>query len=197
MDWTVAGPTRKTPAMLARRRYLKVYWPAGSRSKKKFVPLSRVSSYQARPRSHRCRETAFSGSHPAARGSRRCTYSASCLDEREIWTSTSSPGASTAPSERGFRTKPEADASRLKYFRETEKKSPRSSSGSFSVEKCHVADAKASPLLCFSTTTVDAVFGSSLPPGTTTWFFPPVYRSGSKTKVVVCPPTITVASSRI
>ena len=25
MDWTVAGPTRKTPLMLARRRYLKVY----------------------------------------------------------------------------------------------------------------------------------------------------------------------------
>src|SRR6266542_4126585 len=137
MDWTVAGPTRKTPDMLARRRYLKVYWPAGSRSKKKFVPLSRVSSYQARPRSHRCRETALSGSHPAARGSRRCTYSASCLDESETWTSTSSPGAIAAPSARGFKTKPEGDASRLKYFRETEKKSPRLSSGSFSFEKSH------------------------------------------------------------
>src|SRR6266542_5976594 len=174
MDWTVAGPTRKTPDMLARRRYLKVYWPAGSRSKKKFVPLSRVSSYQARPRSHRCRETALSGSHPAARGSRRCTYSASCLDESETWTSTSSPGAIAAPSARGFKTKPEGDASRLKYFRETEKKSPRSSCGSFSVEKCHVAEANASPLPSFATTIVAVVFGSSLPPGTTTWFFFPV-----------------------
>ena len=40
------------PAMFARRRYLNVYCPTGSRSKKKFVPLSRVSSYQAIPRSH-------------------------------------------------------------------------------------------------------------------------------------------------
>jgi hypothetical protein len=35
-----------------------------------------------------------------------------------------------------------------------------------------------------------------LSPGTTTWFFLPVNRSGSKTKVVVWFATSTVASSR-
>jgi hypothetical protein len=45
MDWAVAGPTRKVPAMATRRRYLKVYSPAGSCSKKKLLPLSRTSSY--------------------------------------------------------------------------------------------------------------------------------------------------------
>ena len=57
MDWRVAGETRKVPAMEARRRYLKVYSPAGSCSKKKLFPLSRTSSYQAMPRSHLCFET--------------------------------------------------------------------------------------------------------------------------------------------
>src|ERR1700736_2968829 len=52
MDWTVAGETLKTPDMLARSRYLNVYSPTGSCSKKKFVPESRVSSYQEIPRSH-------------------------------------------------------------------------------------------------------------------------------------------------
>ena len=45
MDCRTAGPTRKAPAILALRRYLKVYSPAGSHSKKKFVPESRTSSY--------------------------------------------------------------------------------------------------------------------------------------------------------
>ncbi len=44
IDWIVAGPTRKVPAMLALTRYLSVYSPAGSHSKKKFVPESRISS---------------------------------------------------------------------------------------------------------------------------------------------------------
>ena len=50
MDWSVAGPARNVPARLARTRYLKVYSPAGSSSKKKFVALSRISSYQPMPR---------------------------------------------------------------------------------------------------------------------------------------------------
>ena len=44
MDWSVAGPTRKVPAMFALTRYFSVYSPAGSHSKKKFVPESRISS---------------------------------------------------------------------------------------------------------------------------------------------------------
>src|SRR5262249_53240345 len=114
------------------------------------------------------------GSSPAARGSRRCTYSAACFDVREIWTSISSPGESVIPSLHGFSTNPDAVLSRLKYRRDTEKKSPRASSGSFSVEKRHVADAKARPFPSFSTTTVEDVFGSIFSPGTTTWFFLPV-----------------------
>src|SRR5512138_3591154 len=110
--------------MFARSRYLKVYSPAGRRSKKKFVPESRVSSYHEIPRSHLWRDRTFSGSRPAALGSRRCTYSAACFDRSEICTSISSPAVSAIPSLQGFRTKHEAVLSRLKYLRETEKKSP-------------------------------------------------------------------------
>ena len=39
MDWAVAGPTRKLPAMATRRRYLKVYSPAGSCSKNRLARL--------------------------------------------------------------------------------------------------------------------------------------------------------------
>ena len=64
--------------------------------------------------------------------------------------------------------------SRRKYFRETAKKSPRSSSGSFSVEKCQAAEANAKPFDSFSTMIVDVVFGSTFSPGMTIWFFFPV-----------------------
>ena len=51
--------------MFARTRYLNVYSPTGSCSKKKFVAESRISSYQPMPRSHLYRDTALSGSKPA------------------------------------------------------------------------------------------------------------------------------------
>ena len=85
--------------------------------------------------------------------------------------------------------------SRRKYFRETLKKSPRSSAGSFSVEKCHAADAKTKPFPSFSTTTVDVVFGSTFSPGTTIRLFFPVYFSGSNVNATFCTPIVTVASS--
>lgn len=49
---SVAGAAFQVPAVAARTRYLNVYSPWGSRSKKKFVPLSRISSYHPMPRSH-------------------------------------------------------------------------------------------------------------------------------------------------
>ena len=70
------------------------------------------------------------------------------------------------------------------------------SSGSCSVEKCQVAEAKSSPGVSFSTTTDDMVAGSISGPAMTTWFLRPVYSSGSQTNSVVWGPMVTVAASR-
>src|SRR5688572_30511981 len=180
--------------MLARKRYLKVYSPTGRCSKKKFEPESRVSSYQAMPRSYFQRDTAFSGSRPAARGSRRCTYSAACLVRSETCTSTWSPALSTAPSASGLSTHSLPSFSRLKYLRDTWKKSPRSSLGSCAVEKCQVAEANMKPLVDFSTVTVELSAGLMSGPATTICVLP-TYLSGSKVKVCLRGPTVTVASS--
>ena len=52
IDCRTAGATLNRPAIATRSLYLNVYSPTGSQSKKKLVPLSRISSYQPIPRFH-------------------------------------------------------------------------------------------------------------------------------------------------
>jgi len=132
---------------------LKCVLAAGSHSKKKLVPESRVSWYTRFP-DPTCSATRRSRARARRRAVLEVDVFRCVLDRIESWTSTSSPGRIASPSAMGLNTNSRPLCSRLKYFRATEKKSPCPVSGSLSVEKCQVAEAKTNPLLSFSTVIV-------------------------------------------
>ncbi len=103
------------------------------------------------PRSQRQVETRSTGSKPAPLGSRRWTYSAWCLASISSSTSTSSPTSTWLLRRAARGGTPRLAGCGGRSGAATPKKSLLASAGSFSVEKCQVAEAKSRPVLSIST----------------------------------------------